>query len=327
MAHGDVSVIIPNYNRRNLVRRAIDSVLAQTHAPNEIIVVDDGSQDGSAEFLRRSYGTSIQLIEQENGGASSARNRGIMESTADLIAFLDSDDVWDPDKLEIQVPLLRDPQVVLTYSNYRYENMEGDAFSDAGLSLCAEQTVFSNPIELLTRPGDSAVHLCGTLCRRKQLINVGMFDVNLRIAEDTKLFFSMAKQGAFAVTRRPLWTRQQISDELQLTTPWQESWHRNHADAVMEILRDCWTDKSIDSPVARRNLRKLLAYFTLRQAKFDALDGRFAAARRRAIQSIRYEPFRKTLAQSAIIALAPSTARRLIARRSASRVSQRVGGR
>jgi glycosyltransferase involved in cell wall biosynthesis len=327
MSHTDVSVVIPNYNRRELVGRAIDSVLVQTRAPKEIIVVDDGSGDGSAAFLRHKYGNAIRLIEQENGGVSAARNRGIEESTGELIGFLDSDDVWDRDKLEVQTSLLRDPAVVLTYANYRFTDIDGDAFSQAGLLLAAEHTVFISPIELLTRPGDSAIHLCGTLCRRETLISAGMFDENLRIAEDTKLFYGIAKLGAFAVTRRPLWTRTQIADGVQLTAPWQGRWHRDHTQAILDILHDSARDPAFGTPVARSNMRKLLAYFTLKQAKLDALDGRFADARRRAIEAIRYRPFGREVAQSTIIALAPNAARRLIARRNRGQLDQCFGAR
>src|SRR5437870_11720 len=107
---GFVSVIIPNYNYAHYVSQAIDSVLAQTYPHREVIVINDGSTDNSAEVLR-SYGDSIRWIDQENRGQSVARNRGIEESRGDLVAFLDGDDAWLPTKLQRQIECLRDDGV------------------------------------------------------------------------------------------------------------------------------------------------------------------------------------------------------------------------
>src|SRR5438876_789956 len=100
-----VSVVIPTFNKGCLVAEAVESVLAQTLLPAEIIVVDDGSRDDTRERLA-AYRERIQYAFQENRGVSAARNHGVRRATSDLIAFLDSDDVWHPRKLEIQVEAL-----------------------------------------------------------------------------------------------------------------------------------------------------------------------------------------------------------------------------
>ncbi|MSQ47316.1 MAG: glycosyltransferase family 2 protein [Deltaproteobacteria bacterium] len=96
-----VTVVIPTYNRRDLVREAIASVTAQSYPDVEVIVVDDGSDDGTAEVVRRFAG--VQYVYQENRGVSVARNVGVARARGELIAFLDSDDLWQPDKLTHQV--------------------------------------------------------------------------------------------------------------------------------------------------------------------------------------------------------------------------------
>lgn len=100
-----ISVIIPTYNRIDLIARALQSVFNQTLTAHEIIVIDDGSTDHSVEFIRAKF-PSVILLSQKNNGVSSARNRGIKHATGNWIALLDSDDEWLPNKLKIQTDLL-----------------------------------------------------------------------------------------------------------------------------------------------------------------------------------------------------------------------------
>ena len=100
--HPLVSVIIPTFNRAWCLKKAVDSVLAQDYTHFELIVVDDGSTDGTHDLLA-GYGKAVTVIEQTNQGVSAARNRGVAASTGSLIAFLDSDDYWYPQKLTAQV--------------------------------------------------------------------------------------------------------------------------------------------------------------------------------------------------------------------------------
>ena len=97
-----VSVVIPTHNRADFVREAVASVLQQDYPDIETIVVDDGSRDSTAAVVSR-FGTAVQYLWQENRGVSAARNRGVAASTGDLIAFLDSDDLWLPNKVSTQV--------------------------------------------------------------------------------------------------------------------------------------------------------------------------------------------------------------------------------
>ena len=110
-----VSVIIPSYNRQSYIQETIESVRTQSYQNFELIVVDDGSTDGTLNLLK-SYGKSIHLIQQRHAERAVARNKGIEQSKGDYIAFLDSDDVWLPDKLALQVEVMeRSPQVVCVY--------------------------------------------------------------------------------------------------------------------------------------------------------------------------------------------------------------------
>ncbi|HZT44088.1 MAG TPA: glycosyltransferase family A protein [Chthonomonadaceae bacterium] len=109
-----VSVIIPLYQGENYITSCLESVLQQTYPVYEVLVVDDGSQDRGPDIVRR-YGDPVRLITQPNGGPGAARNTGCAHATGDILAFLDQDDLWLPEKLERQLPYFSEPQVGLVH--------------------------------------------------------------------------------------------------------------------------------------------------------------------------------------------------------------------
>lgn len=118
MAPLSISVVMPTVNRAHMIERAIDSVLSQITAPDEFIVVDDGSTDQTAEVVGR-YANQIRYVKTANRGAGAARNSGVEKSTGDLIAFIDSDDEWLPNKVLIQRPFMENmPEVLFSFSNF-----------------------------------------------------------------------------------------------------------------------------------------------------------------------------------------------------------------
>ncbi len=171
-----VSVVIPTYNRANVVSRAIRSVLSQTYKPLELIVVDDGSDDETATALAGFSG--IKTIRQKNRGVSAARNAGIVNSHGELVAFLDSDDEWRPEKLEKQISLYT-PQRPLFICHSDESWMRG------------EKTV--NQKDIHRKQGGfffkRAVERClispsAVIMARALLDIVGLFDEELEAAED-----------------------------------------------------------------------------------------------------------------------------------------------
>ncbi len=121
-----ISVVIPTYNRANLIERSIRSVLNQTYKNLEVIVVDDGSTDNTEEVVRSIQDERIIYYKQENGGAGMARNTGVSLAGADYVAFHDSDDVFRPEKLEKQMAYMEaHPEYSMVYCNYEHHSTEG----------------------------------------------------------------------------------------------------------------------------------------------------------------------------------------------------------
>ena len=201
-----VSVIIPTYNRAGIVTRAIDSVLGQTYRAREVIVVDDGSTDGTADVLR-AYGRAVVPVFQANAGPAAARNRGIREAQGDFIAFLDSDDMWRPTKLQRQVDLLRragpEAPCCLCDTLFRFPHQpEQTTFQVARLKLSEPEGLWLNPAQVLAT---RFVLFCqAALIRREFLLDCGGFDEQLWAMEDHDLALRLALRGPWAYVRDPL---------------------------------------------------------------------------------------------------------------------------
>lgn len=186
-----VSVVIPAFNSERFLGEALASVSAQTYAPVETIVVDDGSSDGTAEIARTHPG--VTLLEQENSGPSAARNRGFDASRGEFIAFHDSDDVMTPDKLAVQVGhMLANPSIGCVLVEQELLVEEG-----AELPFWAEGTKVktmmpSRPPELEDEP---LVHPMTMVVRRETFERVGGFDESMRAAEDLDWMLRAAEEG------------------------------------------------------------------------------------------------------------------------------------
>ncbi|MBT8339279.1 MAG: glycosyltransferase family 2 protein [Desulfatitalea sp.] len=192
-----VSVVLPTYNRATMVTRAIDSVLEQSYPHFELIVVDDGSTDSTAERLR-GYGARITVITTENNGVSAARNHGILASRGEWLALIDSDDTWLPEKLATQVAyFMAHPQMMICQTEeiwirngqrvnpkQRHQKQAGMIF-EKSLPLC------------LVSP--SAV-----MIQRHLLEEVGLFDETLPACEDYDLWLRITWQYPVGLIDTPL---------------------------------------------------------------------------------------------------------------------------
>jgi glycosyltransferase involved in cell wall biosynthesis len=201
-----VSVVIPTYNRARLVCSAVESVLAQTWPTVEIIVVDDGSTDHTLEALAR-FGDRIRVVSQGNAGPAAARNRGACVARGEFIAFQDSDDLWDPSKLEIQVRLLQrlGESVPCCLSNSEMHLSDGRVTSSFKYSLMdprCEQGTWLNVAEVLATR--FVLFNQAVVIRRRAWEKLNGFDESLKYLEDYDLPLRLALEGPWAFVRTPL---------------------------------------------------------------------------------------------------------------------------
>lgn len=202
-----VSVIIPTYNRAALLREALDSVFAQTFADYEVLVVDDGSTDDTAAVLAE-YGGRVTGLQGGHHGISAARNLGIERAAGQFVAFLDSDDLWQPDKLARHVAFADShPDAALTYTDAEEFNEQGTLHASyVGLSpeLRDPGHLFEAMIRRFAFPLTSA-----TMIRASVLKESGLrFMEDVHIGEDLGLFLEiMLNGGRFAYLPEPLTRR------------------------------------------------------------------------------------------------------------------------
>lgn len=180
-----ISIVIPNYNGVLFVAEALESVLAQDYQNKEVIVVDDGSSDGSLELLR-TYEGKIRLIETENLGAAAARNAGLFAAKGELIAFLDSDDIWVARKLTLQLQKMVEAGTDLVYCHgQEFGNLSGPIIKRLALYSGDCYPFFKrNPGKAIIDMGPSTVLL------KKDLLSLsGVFDTSFTgLAEDWDFF-------------------------------------------------------------------------------------------------------------------------------------------
>lgn len=191
--HPKVSIIIPVYNGSNYLREAIDSALAQTYKNIEVIVVNDGSNDGGkTEEIAISYGDITRYFYKENGGVASALNLGIRKMTGDYFSWLSHDDVYYPQKLERQIEYLKkERHDIVLYSDFEFIDHKSRFLKTHCIKKMEPkrfryELILGNPI-----------HGCTTLIPKRYLEDAGLFDENLKTTQDYALWFKMAKNHDF----------------------------------------------------------------------------------------------------------------------------------
>jgi glycosyltransferase involved in cell wall biosynthesis len=183
-----VSVIIPAYNAERFIAEAVDSALAQTHPDVEVIVIDDGSSDGTGRILE-AYGAAIRVHRQPNTGVGSARNAGARLATGDWVAFLDADDIWAPRKIEAQLNAVGDAAWVYTNRfNFGARGSLPEVQSD--VQLMTDGDVF---VPLLLR--GNFITVSSVMMRRRLVLQLGGFVQGIDGCADWDLWLRAASEG------------------------------------------------------------------------------------------------------------------------------------
>ena len=186
-----VSVVVPTYNYGRFIGEAIESVFRQTHPVVEVVVVDDGSTDGT-EATVSEFGIAVRYISQKNAGVCEARNRGVAESSGEFIAFLDADDIWEPTKIEKQLAkFAENPEIGLVHCAMReFHSETGETIR---LHSDGQEGWVADELLLWERP---AVNVSGSsvMVSRKAFDAVNGFDPRMKVGEDWDFCYRVARR-------------------------------------------------------------------------------------------------------------------------------------
>jgi glycosyltransferase involved in cell wall biosynthesis len=281
-----VSVVIPAYNSAPYIARTLETVLQQSYRPYEIIVVDDGSTDDTPNVLKK-YRDRIIYIHQDNAGEPAARNTGIRHARGEFIAFLDADDLWLPDKLEVQMDYFEQhPEVALVYSDMKLFTETGIIHESVkewlGMSLPSGYVFPQLFAETLFGSG--------TVVFRKTCVEqVGFFDESFLVGSDYEMWLRMARRFRFGCVDKPLlmyrhhptMATRGLGKALQNGIPWEGK--------VISRILDLYPE--VEKELGRSAVRKRLArpYFYLGVSRLD--NGHHAEARGLFAQSLQQWPW------------------------------------
>jgi glycosyltransferase involved in cell wall biosynthesis len=250
-----VSVIIPVHNRRELlIGRSLPSVLGQTRAADEVIVVDDGSTDGMAEAVAERW-PEVMVIRQPNRGVSAARNAGVAASSGEWIAFLDSDDEWLPEKLEVQLAGLRSPELNperlrVCHTNEKWLR-NGKPLRQRRHHRKSGGWIFERCLELCCMSPSSV------MLQRSVWVDVGGFDESLPACEDYDLWLRISARMPVLYLEAPLLIKHGgHDDQLSMKYPLMDSFR-------VQALEKLMADETVDvdkRDLAVAELRKRLEW-------------------------------------------------------------------
>ena len=195
-----VSIVIPVYNGENYLKEAIDSALAQTYEPIEVLVVNDGSKDKTEE-IALSYGDKIRYFAKENGGVSTALNMGIVHMRGEYFSWLSHDDLYRPEKIEREVAALSDSSTQIVYSDYAVIDKDGATIATMDIAKKYPNADLTFGLFPILR---QVLNGCSLLIHRSHFTRVGVFDERLRTTQDYDLWFKMFRGTELVYVNKPL---------------------------------------------------------------------------------------------------------------------------
>jgi len=312
-----VSVIIPTYNRTTQTMAAIESVLAQTYPNVEIIVVDDGSKDGSGDLVEQfvhrksNEGHRISYFTQPNQGASAARNTGIAKAQGKYIGFLDSDDVWLPEKLDWQLKALEHfkDECYACVTDARLVDHSGlDRASFEGLGKHYQQTIGIDPHATESLARSFCFWVSSLLVRAETVRQIGGFNQNISFVEDRDIFFRLSLVTSIAyVNKLLIQTDRTPSPPGSICRPWdnKEVQFRQQQSMLESWLR-------IEAPLShevRTTISRSLGALHSHRANWHLENSRFAEARDAMTSALKYKRTPGVLAKFVMTWAVPALAK------------------
>jgi glycosyltransferase involved in cell wall biosynthesis len=296
MASPLVSIVIPLYNKAHCVLKTLSSVASQSCSDFEVIIVDDGSTDGSAQLVKATGLGYLRLIQQNNAGVSAARNRGIAAAQGKWIAFLDADDLWSHDHLGGLLQSAEGATAIAVFSNLRLQSGAGRPLIDPGVRPQTVDDYFSFALSNGNYPASSS----SIMVLKDELIAAGLFADGIETGEDIDMWCRLTCRGPFFYNARlsatytdasssnnrarpPLFAQRlpelirygrvppakvenakRYANFLMLEYARQLLDHRRYAEARAVLLNDC-----VPSYDARRFLKRLTRTSTLGRMMFE----------------------------------------------------------
>lgn len=294
-----VSTVIPTYNRAHFVRRAVDSALAQSRPGDEVIVVDDGSTDNTAEVLAP-YGDRIKYVRTANGGGGAARNVGVRHASRDLVAFLDSDDEWMPGKLELARRWLEArPDVLFVFSEFAITDHDGSVIRRyliewhhdprswneilaAGVPYSAHATLPDGVPDFLVHTGSmyervmvrSYIITSSFVVRRREAGDALRFGDDIPAMEDLECFGRVSRVGPGSFFDcETTWQHGHTGDRISSTD------HLPSIAANILVLQRVWGADAGFMAAHGEDYRRVLDDLHLQRARIFLVQGRTAEGR------------------------------------------------
>lgn len=280
-----ISVIIPTYNSADYISKAVDSVLNQTHQDFEIIIIDDGSTDNTQQVIESYNDNRIIYIKQKNAGPAEARNNGLKRAKGEYVAFLDADDKWVPDKLQLQIEAFKlNPSVSMVYSKLEILNKNNETDEIHSFKN------YPNNLELLKYLVFNHIAIVPAVMIKKSYIDqVGFFNPELYTGEDWDFWLRLASKSNFYYIDKTLVLRYRPKTSITYSTDYSvtEQCHKTVMDRFFAIEN---LDKKI---LMLKNQAYSFIYFDISSLYFykDRKNPPMDKVLKALFKSFKYHPF------------------------------------
>jgi glycosyltransferase involved in cell wall biosynthesis len=233
-----VSICIPTFNRKDYLKETLDSVFAQTYKDYEIIIVDDGSTDGTEEMIK-SAGNKVRYFWQENAGDAAARNRLIKLAQGQFITFIDSDDLLMPDSVERMIKVMEaEGGEIIVYGPYLRIDQDGNVFGK-----CKRKLYSGHITKYLFQ--SILIHSCGSMFPKRILEEAGGFDQSLRVCSDYDLWLRLSLKYRFIALDKPTFKRRRHTGNLSAGSS-------KNQIVELKVLEDFYYNKGGDKVIPHR---------------------------------------------------------------------------